>query len=120
MGHRTDCKQSHSNNRTEAGVFIVMAALMLTVLFGFLGLGTDMGWLYHQRRLAQTAADAGAIYGAQQIKRGKKNLTDVQTEFSEGVSRMASRTMSTESWLRWNTQPAACTPPTPRRPPCPW
>ena len=43
MGHRTDCKQSDSNNRSEAGVFVVMAALMLTVLFGFLVLGTDRG-----------------------------------------------------------------------------
>ena len=50
-------------------MFVVMAALMLTGLFGLLALGTDIGWLYHQRRLARTAADAAAIYGAQPITR---------------------------------------------------
>ena len=59
------------------GIFIIVSAVMLTALFGFLAVATDAGWLFHQRRLMQTAADAGAIYGAQQIRRGKRGTAEV-------------------------------------------
>ena len=62
----------------EKGVFLILSALMLPVLFGFLALATDLGFLYHQRRLAQTAADAGALYGGQQIRRGAKTFSEVE------------------------------------------
>ena len=58
---------------------------MLPVLFGCLALATDMGWLYHQRRRVQNAADAGALYGAQQIRRGANTKADVESLSDHGV-----------------------------------
>ncbi len=72
-----------ANNRK--GIFVVVAAVMLTTLFGFLAVATDTGWLYHQRRRMQTAADAGAIYGAQQIRRGANSQADVESLSDHGA-----------------------------------
>ena len=58
---------------------------MLAILFGFLALATDMGWLYRQRRSMQAAADAGAIYGAQQIRRGANTQADVESLSDHGA-----------------------------------
>ena len=63
-----------------------MAALMSTVLFGFLALALDSGWLYHQRRRMQTAADAGAIHGAQRIRRGDKTPSRVESDALQGTA----------------------------------
>ena len=76
-------KVTAANNRK--GIFVVLAAFMLPVLFGFLALATDMGWLYHQRRRVQNAADAGALYGAQQIRRGANTKADVESFSDHGV-----------------------------------
>ena len=76
-------KVIRANNRK--GIFVVLAALMLPVLFGCLALATDMGWLYHQRRRMQNAADAGALYGAQQIGRGANTKSDVESYSDHGA-----------------------------------
>ena len=66
---------------------------MLGILFGFLALAFDLGWLYHQRRYMQAAADAGSLYGGQAIRRGDTS-TEIETAakfgstengFTEGV-----------------------------------
>ena len=67
------------------GIFVMVAAVMLTTLLGFLALSTDLGWLYHQRRLTQAAADAGALYGAQQILRGADSKAEVENLSDHGV-----------------------------------
>ena len=72
------------------GVFVVIATFMLTALFGFLALATDMGWLYHQRRRTQAAADAGALYGAHQIRRGAATQTGVESLSDHGAFKGAS------------------------------
>ena len=59
---------------------------MSTVLFGFLALALDSGWLYHQRRRMQTAADAGAIHGAQRIRRGDKTPSQVESDVLQGTA----------------------------------
>ena len=43
---------------------MVLVALSVTVLLGFLGLATDVGVLWATKRKAQTAADAAAVAGA--------------------------------------------------------
>jgi hypothetical protein len=48
----------------ERGQSLVVVALMLVALVGFLGLVIDGGNLYAQRRFVQNAADAGALAGA--------------------------------------------------------
>ena len=39
------------------------------VLFGFMGLAIDAGYMYFHKRRMQTAADAGALAGAQELMR---------------------------------------------------
>jgi uncharacterized membrane protein len=45
----------------QSGQVLVSAAIALVVLMGFAGLAFDRGILRYQRRLQQTAADAGAV-----------------------------------------------------------
>jgi hypothetical protein len=47
--------------RSEEGATLVIVALGLTVLLGFVGLATDVGLMLRQRRIAQTVADSAAI-----------------------------------------------------------
>jgi hypothetical protein len=44
-----------------------LVAICLAVLMGFAGMAVDVGFLEYQQRLAQNAADAAAIGGAQQL-----------------------------------------------------
>ncbi len=47
--------------RDERGQVLILAALMLTVLLGFVGLLLDSGLLYAERRQAQNAADEATL-----------------------------------------------------------
>ena len=76
-------KVTAANNRK--GIFLVVAAVMLTALCGSLAVATDTGWLFHQRRRMQNAADAGALYGAQQIRRGASTKADVESLSDHGA-----------------------------------
>ena len=51
----------------EAGQALIFAALGLGMLLGAAGLGVDMGVLRYEKRLQQTAADAAAIVGANNL-----------------------------------------------------
>ncbi len=51
----------------EAGQAIVLVALMMTGLVAVVGLVTDGGLVFSQRRDLQNAADAAALAGAMQI-----------------------------------------------------
>ena len=48
----------------DEGQAIVLVALMLTTLFGFIGLVVDVGWFQLNLVRAQRAADAGALAGS--------------------------------------------------------
>jgi hypothetical protein len=50
--------------RDEEGQTLVMVALSLTVLLGFVGLATDVGIMQRQKRIAQSVADTAAIAAA--------------------------------------------------------
>src|SRR3954452_22519230 len=50
--------------RDESGSVLVIAALSMTALLGFVALATDVGLLFRTRRNVQIAADAAAIAGA--------------------------------------------------------
>ena len=45
---------------SDSGQVLVAVALLRFVLVGFIGFALDGGYLYLNRRRAQTAADAGA------------------------------------------------------------
>jgi Flp pilus assembly protein TadG len=53
--------------KTQRGAILVMGALMLIVMLGFLGLAVDSGSLFNKRRELQTAADAGAKAAAAEL-----------------------------------------------------
>jgi Putative Flp pilus-assembly TadE/G-like len=50
--------------RTERGATLVLVAVALTALFGFLALAIDLGMMYVAHNDAQRAADAAALAGA--------------------------------------------------------
>jgi len=57
------------------GQSLVVVAILLVVLIGMLALVLDGGYAYLQRRVAQTAADAGALAGAHELcETGDPNL----------------------------------------------
>lgn len=57
-------------HKTEAGQALPLVAAALLVLLGIMGLSIDMGVLRYDKRLQQTAADAAAIAGAQNLASG--------------------------------------------------
>ena len=55
----------------QRGQALVLVALMLIVLIGFLALAIDVGNAYAERRFMQNAADAGALAGARALALGR-------------------------------------------------
>jgi Flp pilus assembly protein TadG len=53
-----------SRRKSQGGQTVILVAAALPVLFGVVGLAFDIGYLEYSKRLAQTAADAGAVAGA--------------------------------------------------------
>ena len=77
-------------HKNEAGQALVFTAVGLVVLMGMAGLGIDMGMLRYQKRLQQTAADAGALAGANNlglggVTAGAQNAT-AGDGFTDGVN----------------------------------
>jgi hypothetical protein len=66
---------TRDDNRRERGSIIIFAALVIVVLLAFMGLSLDASYMYFHKRRMQTAADAGAIAGAQELLR--KNTTAI-------------------------------------------
>lgn len=56
--------------KSEAGQAIILTALALVVLVGFMGFGIDMGVARYEKRVQQTAADAAALAGANNLNYG--------------------------------------------------
>jgi hypothetical protein len=54
--------------RSDSGQTLVIIALCMTVLLGFVALAVDVGSLFHARRNMQVAADAAAVAGALDYK----------------------------------------------------
>src|SRR5258708_17015297 len=50
--------------RDDKGQTLVLTALCMSVMLGFMALALDVGVLFHARRSLQTAADAAALAGA--------------------------------------------------------
>jgi hypothetical protein len=57
-------KRSDATARGEQGQILVLAALMMTAMLGFLAIVIDVGNAYAQRRLMQNGADAAAMAAA--------------------------------------------------------
>jgi hypothetical protein len=55
--------------KNRRGAMLVMASISIVALLGLVAIATDIGSGNHQKRIAQTAADAGAIGGGRQLER---------------------------------------------------
>ena len=67
-------RRGRADIRDERGAVIILAAVMMVMLMGFVGLAVDSGSLYNHKRWLQTAADAGALQGAYEVHRGHTSL----------------------------------------------
>lgn len=54
----------------ENGQTLIMVAVSLSVILGFVAFATDIGVVLHQKRLAQTAADSAAIAAGKYLNAG--------------------------------------------------
>lgn len=71
LASKEQCLRIHHDER---GQTIILVALSIPLLLGFIGIATDVGLLFKDKRTLQTAADAAAIAGALHYK-----YTDWQT-----------------------------------------
>ncbi|HET6620245.1 MAG TPA: pilus assembly protein TadG-related protein [Dongiaceae bacterium] len=78
-GFRIECQRCLRRLQgDEGGATAVITAICLTMLIGFVGLGTEVGMWYQERRAMQTAADAAALgAGFDMFKNGKNSSTTV-------------------------------------------
>lgn len=81
---------------SERGQSAVIVALMLVALMGMLALTFDGGYAYFQRRLAQTAADAGALAGARVLCETGDEVAAAATAADYAVSHNAAETAAAE------------------------
>src|SRR5205809_171225 len=65
-------------HRYSKGQVLVLAALMLTVLIGFVGLAADAGYFFDYRRRMTAAADNAAVSAAMEVRRDSSS-TQVTT-----------------------------------------
>jgi hypothetical protein len=54
---------------------MILAAVMMVILFAFMGLALDASYMYFHKRAMRTAADAGAYAGALEKLRGTTDVT---------------------------------------------
>lgn len=66
--------------RQEKGQAVVIVALTLVGLIGFLALVLDGGAAFAARRQMQNAADSAAIAGARELEAGNRNELDILSE----------------------------------------
>src|SRR6266404_1557632 len=64
-----------SKHKRQRGSIAILGTLTMTALFGMLGLTFDAAYLYHLKRTAQMAADAGARAASLELQTGSSNDT---------------------------------------------
>ena len=76
--------------RAERGQSIIIVAVLLVAMMALLAVIFDGGFTYFQRRLAQTAADSGALAGARALCTGDGDPLEVAEDYA--VNRNAADT----------------------------
>lgn len=70
------CQRLHRNSlfqrfiRDQSGSYVIISALLMPVLVGTAGLGTEVGWWYYKHKNMQSAADSGAVSAATAVTAG--------------------------------------------------
>jgi Flp pilus assembly protein TadG len=72
--------------RDQSGAYLIIAGLMMPVLVGFVGLGTDVTLWYNQHRKMQDAADSGAVSAATAYSSRPGNGNDTWTPQANAVA----------------------------------
>ncbi|MBR2733369.1 MAG: pilus assembly protein [Selenomonadaceae bacterium] len=65
-------------NFLQRGQVIILYALLIPLMFLFVGIGLDLGWYYLNVSRLQNAADAAALAGATELV-VKSKVTDIKT-----------------------------------------
>lgn len=91
--------------KDESGAILMIACISLVVLLGMAALVIDLGGSYAQRRKMQSAADAAAVGGAQNLAAGSTSGAVLQATML-GNENLRNRT------LNWNACPPETLPPT--------
>jgi Flp pilus assembly protein TadG len=73
-------------HRDERGQTIILVAFSLPLILGFIGLATDVGALFKDKRDIQTAADAAAIAGALNLNSTIANGTNASTTAAQNAA----------------------------------
>jgi hypothetical protein len=71
----------------ERGTIMPFMAVFSMAMIGFLGLAFDAAYLYYEKRRVQTAADAGAIGGAQELLRSSAGTVTAAARKDSGLNR---------------------------------
>ena len=66
---------NHKLHRCERGVVMVFFAILLPLLFGFMGLSLDAGLAYVEKGKAEDIADAAALAGAAHLSDEDRDTT---------------------------------------------
>jgi Flp pilus assembly protein TadG len=81
----------------ESGQALIMSALCMACLIGFVALATDVGVLLREKRLAQIAADAGAIAGAGEYNYGGTTTAATNSVTANGFTAGTGTTVTVNS-----------------------
>jgi Flp pilus assembly protein TadG len=60
----------HRFIQDQSGSYVIISALLMPVLVGTAGLGTEVGWWYYKHKNMQSAADSGAVSAATAVTAG--------------------------------------------------
>jgi len=74
--------------KSDAGQALVIGALAMIVILGFLGLGIDLGYLRYMKRQLQKVADAAALAGAMELSYcgGTSNCSALTTAAQDALT----------------------------------
>lgn len=91
----------HARQHQQRGQTLVIVAIMLVVLVGFLGLVVDGGNVYAQRRQMQNAADAAALAGARAMAvDGHSAVEGAAAEYAQMNGATACTVITTSTTVR--------------------
>ena len=71
--------------KNRRGALILFVAVSMVGLLGLVAIAADIGAAQRQRRIAQTAADAGAIGGGRQIERKQDSASVITYAFNSAL-----------------------------------
>ncbi|MFQ5765083.1 MAG: pilus assembly protein TadG-related protein, partial [Rhodospirillales bacterium] len=70
--------------RDRRGVIVVLFALLLPIMLGFIGIGVELGYWFMQHRDLQAAADAAAIAGSYELAEDRaSSIGSIATQEAE-------------------------------------